>query len=312
MRILVNSRYAPCRFFIPRPCHRLGKNGRTSNEKSIFFLICRIMEAFAKFEHEGWQRVAGKYDSVWSSSTRQFIPPLLDAAEVTGSMSVLDIGCGPGYVAAAAAERGATSRGLDFSKEMVAIAQKKFPHIEFREGDAQNLPFPDATYDRVLANFALLHLPDPERACAEAFRVLKPGGKFGFTVWAPPEENPYAKMIDDAIQAHADLEIDLPTGPPHYLFSGREEFRRVLERVGFNGASMIFKLHTIRWNVPSACYPFDAERAAGVRTAGLLARQTSEKLGAIQLAIEESVRRYAEGDSFSIPKAAYVVAISKK
>jgi SAM-dependent methyltransferase len=269
------------------------------------------MEAFAKFEHEGWQRVAGKYDSVWASSTRQFIPPLLDAAEVTGSMVVLDVGCGPGYVAGAAAERGATSRGLDFSKEMVAIAQKKLPHIEFREGDAQNLPFTDATFDRVLANFALLHLPDPERACAEAFRVLKPGGKFGFTVWAPPEENPYAKMIDDAIQAHADLEIDLPTGPPHYLFSGREEFRRALERVGFNGASMIFKLHTIRWNVPSACYPFDAERNAGVRTAGLLARQTSEKLRAIQLAIEKSVRRYAEGDSFSIPKAAYVVAVSK-
>jgi ubiquinone/menaquinone biosynthesis C-methylase UbiE len=269
------------------------------------------MEAFAKFEHEGWQRVAGKYDSVWASSTRQFIPPLLDAAEVTGSMVVLDVGCGPGYVAGAAAERGATSRGLDFSREMVAIAQKKFPDIEFREGDAQNLPFPDATFDRVLANFALLHLPDPERACAEAFRVLKPGGKFGFTVWAPPEENPYAKMIDDAMQAHADLEIDLPTGPPHHLFSGREEFRRALERVGFNGASMIFKLHTIRWNVPSACYPFDAERNAGVRTAGLLARQTSEKLRAIQLTIEESVRRYAEGDSFSIPKAAYVVAVSK-
>jgi hypothetical protein len=60
------------------------------------------MEAFAKFEHEGWQRVAGKYDSVWASSTRQFIPPLLDAAEVTGSMVVLDVGCGPGYVAGAA------------------------------------------------------------------------------------------------------------------------------------------------------------------------------------------------------------------
>ena len=56
------------------------------------------MESFAKFEHEGWQRVAGKYDSVWASSTRQFILPLLDAAEVSGGMSVLDVGCGPGYV----------------------------------------------------------------------------------------------------------------------------------------------------------------------------------------------------------------------
>ena len=138
-----------------------------------------------------------------------------------------------------------------------------------------------------------------------------PRGKFGFTVWAAPEENPYAKIIDAAIQAHADREVDLPAGPPHYLFSGRNEFRRALERVGFNGASMIFKLHTIQWNVPTPHYPFEAERDAGVRTAGLLARQTSEKLRAIQLAIEKSVRRYAKGDGFSIPKAAYVIAVTK-
>ena len=269
------------------------------------------MESFAKFEHEGWQRVAVKYDSVWARSTRQFISSLLDAVEVNLNMSVLDVGCGPGYVAAAVAERGATPRGLDFSGEMVAIAQKMFPQIEFCEGDAQNLPFSDVTFDRVLANFALLHVSEPERACAEAFRVLKTGGKFGFTVWAAPEENPYAKIIDDAIQAHADLEVDFPAGPPHYLFSGREEFRRALERVRFNGGSMIFKLHTIQWNVPTARYPFDAERDAGVRTAGLLARQTSEKLRAIQLAIEKSVRRYAKGDGFSIPKAAYVIAVTK-
>jgi SAM-dependent methyltransferase len=276
-----------------------------------FFDLPNAMEPFAKFEHEGWQRVASKYDSVWARSTRQFIPPLLDAAEVNLNMSVLDVGCGPGYVAAAAAERGATSRGLDFSREMVAIAQKMFPRIEFCEGDVQNLPFTDVTFDRVLANFALLHVSNPERACAEAFRVLKPGGKFGFTVWAAPEENPYAKIIDDAIQTHADLEVDLPVGPPHYLFSGRKEFRRALEHAGFNGASMIFKLHTIEWNVPTARYPFDAERDAGVRTAGLLARQTSEKLRAIQLAIEKSIRPYAKAASFSIPKAAYIIAVTK-
>ena len=73
------------------------------------------MEPFAQFEQQGWQRVAGKYDSVWARSTRQFIPALLGAAEVTLNMSVLDVGCGPGYVAAAVAECGATARGLDFS-----------------------------------------------------------------------------------------------------------------------------------------------------------------------------------------------------
>src|SRR3984893_13697871 len=270
-----------------------------------------MADAFTAFEHEGWERVADKDDSVWSTSTRQFIPPLLDAAEVSGKMSILDVGCGPGYVSATAAERGALPIGLDFSNEMSAIARRTFSRIAFREGDAQHLPFADASFDRVLANFALLHLADPGRACAEACRVLKPGGKFAFTVWAPASESPYAKIIDDAIQAHANVDVDLPTGPPHHLFAGREEFRNALERAGFDGASLIFKLHTIEWEVPTARFIFDAERNAGVRTAGLLARQRPEALNAIQSAIENAVRPYAKGDRYSIPKSAYVVAISK-
>ncbi len=209
--------------------------------------------------------------------------------------------------------RAVPSRAVSiFSKEMIGIAQRMFPEIEFQEGDAQNLPFVNATFDRVLANFALLHVPDPECACAEACRVLKPGGKFGFTVWADREENPYAKIIDDAIREHANLEVDLRAGPPHHLFSSREEFRLALARAGFDGESMTFKLHSICWNVPTTRYPFDAERNAGVRTAGLLARQTPARLQAIQFAIQKSVRRYAKADGFAIPTAAYVIAVGKK
>ena len=268
-------------------------------------------DAFTKFEHEGWQRVADKYDSTWSSSTRQFIPPLLDAAAVSGKMSILDVGCGPGYVSAAAAERGATPIGLDFSEEMIAIAKEKFPQIEFRQGDAQNLPFPDASFDRVVANFALLHLAKPERACAEACRVLKNGGRFAFTTWAKISENPFVKLVDDAIRAHANLDVDLPQGPPHYLFESEEEFRKTLERAGFDSGSMIFKVHRIEWKLPSAQFIFDAERNAGVRTAGLLAKQTPDVLQKIQTAIEKAVQPYAKGNGFAIPKTAYIVAVSK-
>lgn len=270
-----------------------------------------MSDAFTQFEHEGWQRVADKYDSVWSSSTRQFIPPLLDAADVSGKVSVLDVGCGPGYVCAAAVERGGTPIGLDFSNEMIGIAKKTFPHIEFREGDAQNLPFAGETFDRVVANFSLLHVAEPERACAEACRVLKRGGRFGFSTWAQMVENPFVKLVDNAIRAHANLEVHLPPGPPYYLFATPEEFREALGRAGFNGATMTFKVHTIEWSVPSARFVFEAELNAGVRTAGLLARQTPETLRAIQAAIEQAVRPYAQGDGFAIPKAAYIIAVRK-
>ena len=268
-------------------------------------------DAFTEFEYKGWERVAEKYDSTWSTSTRQFIGPLLDAAGVSAGMRVLDVGCGPGYVSAAAAERGANPSGLAFSSEMIAIAKRMFPKIEFRQGDAQTLPFEDVSFDRVVANFCLLHLSNPERAMTEANRVLKAGGRFAFTTWAKVEENPFVKLVDDAIQAHANVEVDLPPGPLFYLFENEDGFRDALERAGFDGPSMSFKIHTIKWQVPTARFIFDAEREAGVRTAGLLARQTPEVLRKIQAAIEKSVQQYATKDGFAIPKAAYVVSISK-
>ena len=271
-----------------------------------------MSEAFTRFEHEGWERVAGKYDSTWSSSTRQFIPPLLDAAGVAAGTSVLDVGCGPGYVSAAAAERGAKPSGLDFSGEMVAIAKRMFPHIDFREGDAQNLPFAAETFDRVVGNFSFHHMADPGRAFAEACRVLKPGGRLGFTIWAHKKENIFIKVLDDAITAHADPNVQLPEGPPYYLFENEDGFRQALGRAGFDAVSMAFRVHQARWHVPSARFVFEAERNAGVRTAGFLACQSPECHRAIEQSLETGFRPYATPDgSLSIPLAAYVVAITK-
>jgi ubiquinone/menaquinone biosynthesis C-methylase UbiE len=266
---------------------------------------------FTRFEHEGWERVADKYDSVWSSLTRQFIPFLINDARVSARLSLLDVACGPGYVSAAAKKLGAIPTGIDFSEKMIGIARMVLPDIAFIQADAQLLPFEEGCFDRVLSNFGLLHVSHPEKACAEACRVLKSGGRFAFTVWAGPQENPGAKIVNDAIEAHADLNVQLPEGPPRYLYGESEECRRVLEQAGFDGESMNYHTRSVEWHLPTAGYFFEVERDAGVRTAGLLARQSPDRLNTIRIAVEEGVKQYARGNEFVLPMTAHVIAVSK-
>ena len=143
--------------------------------------------AFRQFEHQGWQEVASRYHVGFAAVTTQSVSALLDAAQVTTGTSVLDVACGPGYAAGAAAARGARAIGVDFSSEMVEEARRRYAGGEFREGDAEALSFPDSSFDAVVLNFGMLHLGRPEQALAEAHRVLRAGGRIAFTVWDTPD-----------------------------------------------------------------------------------------------------------------------------
>ena len=148
-------------------------------------------KGFLDFEHAGWQRAAGGYHHYFGSLTSQAIAPLLDAvgrAGADGKSPLLDIAAGPGYVSAEAASRGWSVTGVDFSESMLALAQSNFPQINFQLGDAEELSFADASFDAVVMNFGILHLARPEAALREACRVLGPGGRFAFSVWATPDQ----------------------------------------------------------------------------------------------------------------------------
>jgi len=265
------------------------------------------VEAFQRFERDGWDRAAHLYDAAWGAKTTQFVAPLLAAAAVAPGQRVLDLACGPGYVAAAAMACGAEAVGVDLSPAMVREARRRHPHIDFREGSAEQLEFPDASFDRVLLNFGVLHLADPEAAFAEARRVLRPGGRLAFTIWASPEESPGARIVNAAVEAHAEPGADLPAGPPAFRYTDRNLCRQALAGAGFAPGSIDFATVRVLWRVPSPGFLFEVELRAGVRTAALLARQSPERLAAIRRDIEAGVAAFANGDGYAIPVAAHVV-----
>jgi len=94
--------------------------------------------------------------------------------------SALDVACGSGKLTAELSRiAGAFGRvvGLDFSLAMLEVARREHPGLEFREGDALNLAFPDTEFDATTMAFGLRNLADPVKGLREMCRVLKPGGR---------------------------------------------------------------------------------------------------------------------------------------
>lgn len=114
---------------------------------------------------------------------------LCDALAIPAGARVLDVGCGTGNTAIAAARRRAQVTGLDIATNLVARARVRaeaegLADIDFQVGDAAALPYPDASFDYVLSTFGAVFLHDQEAAARDLARVARPGGTIALTAWA--------------------------------------------------------------------------------------------------------------------------------
>jgi len=265
--------------------------------------------SFKEMERDGWHERAGLYDDYAGRLTTEATARLLDAVGAIPKMRLLDVCCGPGYGAGQAAALGLTAIGIDIAPGMVAEAGHRFPAAEFRVGDAEELEFSDSSFDAVICPFGLLHLPEPDKAISEAFRVLKPGGRYAFTVWCSPDRAQLLGLALNATLAHADMTVPLPPAPPMFQFSDPAFSTAALERGGFK--DVYVEDVPITYHGQSVEGVFEWYEKVAVRGMPVFRLQTPEIQQRIRNAIIDGARRYFRGNSVSIPCPAVMFMAQK-
>ena len=266
-------------------------------------------DSFKGLEYAGWQKGAASYDDLLGSVTRHAMEPLLDATDVRAESSVLDVCCGPGYGTGAALLRGARPIGIDFAPAMVAAARERHPTAVFRQDDAEALNFDSGVFDAVICAFGVNHLQHPEKAIAEALRVLRPGGKYAFTMWCVPGRSKFHQLVLESVRSHGTLDVPLPTAPPPFRFSDPEACTIALLGAGFVSPRVI--------EIPLAFRPRTAEQVldltySAVRLEMILSLQTGEARERIHRAIVEGVARFRVGGEIELPMPAVLASASRR
>ncbi|HEY7001295.1 MAG TPA: methyltransferase domain-containing protein [Candidatus Udaeobacter sp.] len=161
---------------------------------------------------------------------------LIQVADLKPGERVLDVGCGTGVVARHAAEQlgpGSIVTGVDLSPNMLTVARavsnRRGLSIEWREGNAKQLPFPDSGFDVVLCQFALMFVPDKAAALAEMRRVVSKTGRVLVAVWQSLDQHPFYQALHKVIRAR----LGLSALQDIFALGRKDELRELAVGAGF-------------------------------------------------------------------------------
>ncbi len=174
-----------------------------------------------------------------SALFEQWADRRVDAAAIESGHRVLDVACGTGVLARAASDRAGPGAvvGLDVNAGMLAVATRKAPEIDWRQGRAEALPFDDESFDRVVSQFGLMFFEDRAAAIREMLRVVRRGGRVAIAVWASLAATPgYAAVAGLLERLFGEPVADALRAP--FSLGDRESLGRLLAQAGIDDAQI--------------------------------------------------------------------------
>lgn len=209
-----------------------------------------------------WSARADDWASIQEPLMRPAFEAGLEALAVAPEMRLLDVGCGSGLALRIAADRGADVTGLDASEALLEHARRRVPGAQLVQGELEQLPFEDGSFDAVTGFNSFQYAARPATALAEAARVLAPGGRVLYLNWAPPEECEAAGYL----AAIGGLLPPPPPGAPGpFALSSAEAIASVFDQAGIE----------IQATADVTCiwaYPDERTAIAGLMAAGPIQR----------------------------------------
>ncbi len=266
----------------------------------------------------GWQLE----QSAPEAYERYLVPPifapwadqLIETGDVCEGDRVLDVACGTGIVARRAASRVGTSGsvvGLDINEGMIAVAEETAaaiqPSIEWRQGDATDLPFSDERFDVVCCQQALQFFDDPVAVVEEIQRVLTPGGNVALTVWRPLDYQPAYVVLAEALERHAGDEAGTMMRSPFPVWDG-EDLRTLVQEAGFDDVSVTIEIGSVRY--PSV-EEFVRREAASSPLAEPIAAVDRELRDELIQAVEDALYTYVDDEGIVSPMESYAVTADR-